>query len=172
MTLRDNNNPQHPEHKSSRLRLLIVLLIILLLVAILLLLRTCAPPSAGIGNLEIDPGAQEYQASAGVGGFGESIAIPGFDQIPMQAGSTTSRLNLYNPGDNPCYFSFQIILDSTGETLYRSGLVAPGSAVTTQEFSHALAAGNYDAHIAVSTYALADKSPMNGANVQTVIVVS
>lgn len=77
---------------------------------------------------------------------------------------------LLNPDGNPCYFKFELVLKSTGETIYTSKLVPPGKAITNITLSKALAEGEYDATIKISTYSLTDQSAMNGANVETVLV--
>jgi hypothetical protein len=168
----DNSAASDDGRRRFYRRAALVLALLVLLVLLLLMLRFCMPHSASIGSYELDGDAQRHVAGAKPGSFGESIEIPGFDQIPLRAGSKTCRIQLYNPENNPCYFRFSIVLDAGGEVLYESGLVSPGFSVDEQELKHGLAAGEYAAHIAVSTYSLEDKSPMNGANVATRIVVS
>ena len=78
---------------------------------------------------------------------------------------------LLNPEGNPCYFTFELVLKDTDEVLYTSKLVPPGQAIYEITLSHPLAAGEYDAVIRISTTSLEDGSAMNGANVETVLIV-
>ena len=64
-----------------------------------------------------------------------------------------------------------LALLGTDEVLYTSGQVPPGQALYEIELSRPLEAGEYDAVIRISTASLEDGSPMNGANVETVLIV-
>lgn len=55
--------------------------------------------------------------------------------------------------------------------MYTSGMVAPGKVITDITLSRPLAAGEYNATIRISTVSLEDGSAMNGANVETVLIV-
>jgi hypothetical protein len=63
------------------------------------------------------------------------------------------------------------VLKETGESLYKSKLVPPGKAITEITMARALSAGQYEATIKISTTSLEDGSAMNGANVETVLIV-
>lgn len=76
-----------------------------------------------------------------------------------------------NPEGNPCYFTFQLVLKDSGEVLYESKQVPPGEAITTATFSKALDAGEYAAELRITTASIVDLSPMNGANMETVLDV-
>ena len=79
-------------------------------------------------------------------------------------------MNLFNTEGNPCYFTFEIVLSDTGETIYKSDMVEPGKAITNVKLQHPLAAGEHNAVIKISTASLTDGKTMNGANVETVLV--
>ena len=99
------------------------------------------------------------------------IKIPGFPSITLPKGQKTVNVALLNPEGNPCYFTFEIVLKDTGGSLYKSKLVPPGKAITEITMSRALPAGEYDATIKITTTSVADGSAMNGANVETVLIV-
>ena len=100
----------------------------------------------------------------------EGIRIPGYPKITVPAGETKVKMNLKNPEGNPCYFTFEIVLTETEETIYTSKMVEPGKAITEVELTRALESGEYPAVLKVTTASLEDGSEMNGADVETVLV--
>ena len=100
----------------------------------------------------------------------EGIRIPGYPSITVPADTTDIEMNLENPVGNPCYFTFEIVLSDTGETIYKSDMVEPGKAITNVKLQHPLATGEHNAVIKISTASLTDGKTMNGANVETVLV--
>ena len=132
------------------------------------------PSSSQTGDLDIDPGADDWDGqklpdktddAPAVG-----IKIPGYPSITLPKDQKTVNVALLNPEGNPCYFTFEIVLKDTGESLYKSKLVPPGKAITEITMSRALSAGEYNATIKITT-SLEDGSAMNGANVETVLIV-
>lgn len=101
----------------------------------------------------------------------EGIRVPGYPSITISADTTNIEMNLENPAGNPCYFTFELVLKDTGETLYTSKMVEPGKAITNVTLSHGLEAGEYPAVIKISTASLEDGTAMNGANVETTLIV-
>ena len=99
----------------------------------------------------------------------QGIRIPGYPSITVDAGKDNVTMNLFNPEGNPCYFTFEIVLSDTGETIYKSDMVEPGKAITNVKLQHPLAAGEHNAVIKISTASLTDGKTMNGANVETVL---
>ena len=69
------------------------------------------------------------------------------------------------------YFAFELILDSTGEQLYESGLVEPGKAVSKITLTRALDEGEYRITIRVKPYDMQSMAALNGANVQAKLYV-
>ena len=133
------------------------------------------PSSNPTGGLDIDPSAGEWNGAQipdttpdapAVG-----IKIPGYPSITLPKDQDTVNVALVNPEGNPCYFTFELILKESGESLYQSKLVPPGQAITQITMTRALAAGEYDAVIKISTTSIADGAAMNGANVETVLIV-
>ncbi len=125
------------------------------------------------GELNIDPGAQEWtgQQLENQGGESTGIKIPGYPSITLPADTETVGVALLNPEGNPCYFTFELALTDTDEVLYTSQLVPPGQAIYEIDLSRPLEAGEYNAVIRISTTSLEDGSAMNGANVETVLIV-
>lgn len=104
---------------------------------------------------------------------GAQIQIAGFSSWHIPAGQTEDLpIYLHNPDENPCYFSFRIVLEDTDETLYQSDMVPPGETIRQVDFAHSLDAGTYDVVIYITTNALDDGSPMNTAKLNVVLTVS
>lgn len=126
-------------------------------------------------TMDIDPGASDWTQSSPPdqgGASGKGIAIPGYPSISLPAGTKEVQVTLLNPEGNPCYFTFELVLKETGESLYQSKLVPPGKAVTELTLLRGLAAGEYEAIIKITTTSLSDgQTPMNGADVETKLIV-
>ena len=133
------------------------------------------PSSSQTGDLDIDPGADDWDGEKLPDKTDDApaagIKIPGYPSITLPKDQKTVNVALLNPEGNPCYFTFEIVLKDTGESLYKSKLVPPGKAITEITMSKALSAGQYDATIKITTTSVADGSAMNGANVETVLIV-
>ena len=125
------------------------------------------------GEVDIDPNANEWNGKQPKASEekADSIKIPGYPSISLPANTKDVTVALLNPDGNPCYFRFEIVLKDTGESLYKSKLVPPGKAITSISLSRPLAVGEYDAVIKVTTTSLKDNTPMNGANVETILKV-
>lgn len=121
-------------------------------------------PNAGAWNGSVLPDKTEDTPAVG-------IKIPGYPSITLPADQQEVTVALLNPEGNPCYFTFELVLKDTGEVLYTSGLVPPGQAISNITLSRALSAGEYNAVIRITTTSLEDGSAMNGANVETVLIV-
>lgn len=123
---------------------------------------------------DIDPDAQNWtggELSAQGDGASEGIQIPGYPSITIQADTTDVTMALLNPEGNPCYFTFELVLSDTDEVLYTSKMVPPGQMVSDITLSRALSPGEYNATIRITTASLEDGSAMNGANVETLLIV-
>ncbi len=103
----------------------------------------------------------------------EGIRVQGFSKwvIPV---NTTDHLAipLSNPSTNPCYFTFEIILNETGETLYKSKMVPPGNAVKYINISRGLEAGEYGVTIFIYTNELETGAEMNSAKLDVELTVA
>ena len=119
----------------------------------------------------IDSDSGEIGTGSNYSGGQQGIRIPGYPSITVDAGKDNVTMNLFNPEGNPCYFTFELVLKDTNETLYTSKMVEPGKAITNVTLSHGLEKGEYPAVIKISTASLEDGSAMNGANVETTLIV-
>ena len=167
--------------KTLRLSLIVLLLLIVGVVTLALNWNNWfgdvpeGPSSSQTGDLDIDENAGDWNGeklpdqtdNAPAAG----IKIPGYPSITLPKDQRTVNVALLNPEGNPCYFTFELVLKDTGETLYKSKLVPPGQAITEITMSKALSAGEYNATIKITTTSLEDGSAMNGANVETVLIV-
>lgn len=119
----------------------------------------------------IDPNAKDYDFSyGGTNASADSIAIPGYSQIVLPADTEEVALILVNPQGNPCYFRFTLILEESGEVIYTSGLIPPGKAVSELRLNRGISAGEYPLLMQIETFSLDGRTPMNGANVDTVLI--
>ena len=132
-----------------------------------------SPETSQTDTLDIDPGAQDWtgRQPEDAGGETTGIKIPGYPSITLPADTENVSVALLNPEGNPCYFTFELVLKDTDEVLYTSKLVPPGQAIYEITLSRPLTAGEYDAILRISTTSLEDGSAMNGANVETVLMV-
>ena len=170
----------------SKKTLMISLIVLLLLIAGAVTLalnwnnwfgdaQPTGPSSSQNGNLDIDPGADDWNGEKLPDKTDDApaagIKIPGYPSITLPKDQKTVNVALLNPEGNPCYFTFELVMKDTGESLYKSKLVPPGKAINEITMSRALSAGEYNATIKITTTSLADGSAMNGANVETVLIV-
>ena len=71
-----------------------------------------------------DPNAKT-QTADDTGEKPTGIRIPGYPTITIEADKKDVQMNLMNPEGNPCYFTFEIVLNDTDETIYTSKMVEP-----------------------------------------------
>lgn len=101
----------------------------------------------------------------------DSISIPGFETWTIDSGKVNVSADFYNPEKNNCYFVISVILDDTGETIYKSKYLKPGQHLYEIELIKALENGKYGATLHYSTYSMTDLTPLNGADVPFELVV-
>lgn len=129
--------------------------------------QSTAPAAA----LDIDPNAGNWDGKLPKDEEEEvGIKIPGYPSITIAKESEHVRMALVNPEGNPCYFKFVIVLNDTGEQIFESKYVAPGDAITDVALTRPLEEGEYNATIQITTIALDQVTPLNGANVETVLI--
>lgn len=143
--------------------------IALVIFAVILFLSITKKDPNPAPSPDLDPNAVVYSDPAAE--KPEGIRIPGYPRITISADTKDVTMNLMNPEGNPCYFTFEIVLTDEEETLFTSKLVEPGKAVTNVTLSRALERGEYPAMIRIKTTSLEDGRAMNGANVETILVV-
>ena len=134
--------------------------------------ETSLADSSSHSGIELDENAGQYtgEKPKDNGGASEGIKIPGYPSIAIAKDSEDVQMALMNPEGNPCYFKFEIVLKDTDETIYESQFVPPGKTITDVTLTHGLSEGEHPATIKISTVALDQKTPLNGANVETVLI--
>lgn len=96
----------------------------------------------------------------------DTIDIPGFDAMNLQAGTTKQKVNLYNPPQNTCYFKISIFLND-GTKLWQSKLIEPGKAVYNITLNRALSTGTYEnCTLKYECFSMdKEQSPLNGSEI-------
>lgn len=126
-------------------------------------------------SADIDPNADDWDGSVPEAPKGnakaENIKLPGYPKIYLPAGQTEVEMTLGNPEGNPCFFEYTLVLKDTEEVLYESKQVPPGEAIARATLNRALEAGEYPAVLQIKTANIATQEAMNGANMETVLVV-
>lgn len=171
----DNAKPPKKNKKKAVLIAIILLLIAAAGVFVFLNWNTWFGSSNNPSNpsnpFSIDPNAGDAVPNeAATGSASKGIKIPGYPSITIAKDSENVKMALMNPEDNPCYFKFEIILNETGEKIYESQYVPPGKTISDVTLTKPLAQGEYPATIKISTVALDQTTPMNGADVDTVLI--
>lgn len=110
--------------------------------------------------LQMDKNAKPYLGPEQGGSF------PHIDTITIPADETNVNMLLINHKDNPCYFTFEIILVGTGESLYSSDAVAPGACIEEITFARKLAKGEHTANLEICAYSLEDYTAMGSSIVK------
>lgn len=122
---------------------------------------------------DIDPNVADFTGSVkrSADMDDSKILIPAFGDWKMIAGTDKVYMALSNPENNPCYFSFDIVLDATGETLFKTKLIPPGKAITTVQLPQKLDVGVYPITVKINSYSLDNpETPMNGGESATNII--
>jgi hypothetical protein len=126
-------------------------------------------PHGGL-SLTLDENMKAYTGREPDDMGGEGIKIPGYGTVTLPAGTTDVKMILLNPEGNPCYFTFELVVD--GETRFTSNLVEPAMCIEDLKLTKPLKKGRYTAILKLSTYSLDESlTPMNGANVEFDLVV-
>ena len=102
----------------------------------------------------------------------DSIALPGISILTVSNSDGVIRVPLINPEGNVCYFVYTISLADTGEVLYESGYIAPGTAVPEFELNQTLEPGAYDIIVDVATWSIEDYTqPLNAGRIEAELKV-
>ena len=133
---------------------------------------TAESSSSTVSGIELDENAGQYtgEKPQDNGGASEGIKIPGYPSITIAKDTEDVEMALMNPEGNPCYFKFELVLKDSGETIFESKYVKPGDCIYDVHLNKPLAAGEYPTTIKITTIALDGETPLNGANVETVLI--
>ena len=141
------------------------ILIFTIAALILALIFKNSSPNSSV-NPDIDPNAGVYQGEENEVSEPGKMSIAGYSQATIPANQTTVPLLLRNPQANSgkVYFSYDFILEDTGEVLYSSKMVPAGQAITQITLSRPLPAGVYNALVVWKSY-LVDEDLREGNSV-------
>lgn len=78
--------------------------------------------------------------------------IPCYGTVSAAAADGMMQITLLNPEGNSCIFTFEIILDGSGDTLFESGQVAPGMCIEQVRSEKPLAKGDFPASVIIRAY--------------------
>ena len=93
----------------------------------------------------------------------DTIALPQFAWIDLQADATEQSMTFDNPSQNFAAFRVSIVLD--GETLWESETLRPGDTSAPVVLSRPLAKGEYEAHLVYTCFTNDEaERPLNGAD--------
>ncbi|MCL1982684.1 MAG: hypothetical protein FWG53_06345 [Clostridiales bacterium] len=123
-------------------------------------------PLGGLG-FKLDDSAKEYTGAEPENKSGDvpGIKIPGYGTVTLPANKTDVKLILLNPEGNPCYFTFELVVD--GETYYTSNMVEPSKCIEDLTLTKPLQKGEYTAILKVRAWSLDEShTQMNSANVE------
>ena len=171
------------ERESKKKKLLVMILISLIAVMIVLLvIFVVIPAMKGDSAADFfDPSAKEGVLSSKSndeiqaelnkiveeGMFNISIA----DTIVFQNSTQEGQARIENIKANPYHMRVEIIIDDTGQTVYQSGGLIPGSYIENIKLSQKLPAGTYPATALFSAYDQSDLSVVGQAAAKIKIVV-
>ena len=161
-----------PKHRSRRRKknktkkILIIILLILILAAIGLSIWFF------LLNNDVPTDFSEPTASAETEKTEDTIAIPGYEGLTLQAGAKKQSIRLPNPEENHCYFQISLYLaDDT--LLWQSDLIKPGKTSAPITLSRILEPGAYPgATLRYACFRLdREKTPLNGAETKLTLWV-
>lgn len=124
--------------KSSGPNWIIILLLILIVMVGVLIFLLLRPEPVEVST----PNGVSHHETGPVVKNQNSISIPGYESITLEAGKTQQTVGLPNPAKNTCYFQISLILEN-GTVLWQSDLVKPGEISDPITLSEALEAGTY-----------------------------
>jgi len=152
--------------KKQRLStVLSVVVCVLLVIIALLIIRLYS------NNPTVFQGSESAQTTPTIEKNPDSIAIPGYEILELQADSTTQALSLQNPAQNVCYFQISLYLED-GTMLWQSELIAPGDVSEPIVLTKPLEPGTYrNAILKYSCFKMDGVTPLNGAETKLTLWV-
>lgn len=92
-------------------------------------------------------------------------------QVVMEGPDAQAPLLFENPGNNAKLLKMRLVRDDTGEAVYETGFLAPGSYVGKDELDVRLAPGTYTCTATVSAYREDTRAPLGQAAAAVVLTV-
>ena len=121
-----------------------------------------------IATPDIDPNARDYTDEENGAAVVEpgKMSISGYSKATIPANTINVPILLQNPEVNSgkVYFSYDLILDGTGEVLYSSKMVPAGQAITNITLKRPLPPGVYATTVVWRSY-LVDENLKEGNSV-------
>lgn len=151
-----------PERPARGRRRWIALLVLLLLLACALAWFYLAPaPEDDDIERNIVVGSVLGDDAAPVRDASETTAAFSINSI-MRFDSPSSKAYIYfeNPEGNGKYLSLALVRDDTGQTVYQTGLLQPGTYVEQDALDAMLPYGEYACTAQVSAFRIPDKTPL------------
>ena len=102
--------------------------------------------------------------------FISEFTIPGYDSIRIPADTVDVNMLLINPADNPGDFTFEIVLKESGETLYKSGLVAPSMCIENVTILRPLPGGEHEAQLKINIYEPGSLIALGDASIDFILI--
>ena len=114
----------------------------------------------------------EISMSASTDHSNETISIPGFIELNLQADTQQQTISLYNPAENDCWFEISLLLED-GTLLWKSEWIAPGDISKPIFLEKSLEAGTYTRATLQYKCFKRDESlaPLNGAEAKVTLLV-
>lgn len=155
------------ERAAGKILALLLLLAVLIAGGILLYLNTREE------GPELDKAAISYEMpDTMINTDPDSIALPGYSILTMSNADGVVHAPLINPAGNTCYFVYSVKLADTGEEIYKSGYIEPGSAVPEFELNRTLEPGEYDILLEVEAWDIEDYTQaLNGGSIEARLTV-
>lgn len=102
----------------------------------------------------------------------DSISIPGYESLTLEAGRKQQTISLNNPAQNCCYFQISLTLKD-GTILWQSDLISPGEQSTPMLLSKELSKGTYtEAKLIYHCFQMNDDlTSLNGAETKLTLIV-
>ena len=131
-------------------------------------LRHCASRLDVAALIKLFPSIRQLHCIDEIAG----VALPGYSVLTVSNSDGVVHAPLINPEGNTCYFVYTVKLADTGEELYKSGYIEPGSAVPEFELNQELEAGEYDILLEVEAWDIGDYTQaLNGGSIEAQLTV-
>ena len=103
---------------------------------------------------------------------GPDCLLPCYEHVTASAADSVIRMILLNPDRNSRFFTFEIALEEPGETLFLSGLVAPGMCINNVKSILPLDAGEINTILVIRIFDTVNLTEVTNATIAFTITVS
>lgn len=93
----------------------------------------------------------------------DTLRIPGFKSMTLEADSHLVDVNLHNPASNKAYMLVRLVLSDTKEILYESKLIEPGKGLYKIYLRVPVDVGHHRAQLHYEPYDMETLTRLNGA---------